>query len=78
LPLVWALNTFGLDMTIWMDEGSNFDVAGVVFDSTLWPRVTVGDVAKLSVAIFAMTALAGVWPAARAARVQPTEALRAD
>lgn len=77
LPMVFYFQTFGLDTGMLM-EGESYDIAGVVFDPVLWPTVTASDIGKLVVTIFTMTSLAGLWPAIKAARIQPTEALRHD
>lgn len=76
-PLVFYWSTYGLDMGGLMD-GESFDMAGVVFDSMLYPKLSISDVAEATLAVFIMSTFAGLWPALRAARVQPTEALRHD
>ena len=51
---------------------------GIIMDPIVWPRLEVKDVLNTAIPVGILTTLAGLWPAIRAARLQPTEALRQD
>jgi ABC-type antimicrobial peptide transport system permease subunit len=70
----WSFH--GMDLGVFMGERQSFDMSGVTFDPVLWPRVTAFDVLASSLTVATMTTLAGLWPAIRASRLHPTEALR--
>ena len=70
----WSFH--GMDLGVFMGERQTFDMSGVTFDPVLWPRVTAFDVLASSLTVATMTTLAGLWPAIRASRLHPTEALR--
>lgn len=76
LAIVWYWSVYGLDMGALMGERGSFDISGITFDPVLWPRVAVQDVVLSSVTVAALTSLSGLWPAIRASRLRPTEALR--
>jgi len=42
----------------------------------LYPRLALADVLRGAVAVLVTALLASVWPAARAARLEPSQALR--
>jgi ABC-type lipoprotein release transport system permease subunit len=75
LPLLYHWQTSGMNLGVFM-EGESFNMAGVTFDPMLWPRMNAGDIFKSTAVVTLMTTLAGLWPALRAARLHPTEALR--
>lgn len=77
IPLLLYWQAFGLDTGVFM-EGDSYNIAGVNFDPMLWPSIKVAGVIEASIAVSVLTTLAGLWPAFRAARIQPTEALRHD
>lgn len=78
LAIVWYWSVFGLDLGVFMGERSSFDISGIAVDPVLWPRINVVDLLKTSITVAIITTLAGLWPAIRAARLQPTNALRQD
>ena len=59
-----------------MTQEQAFDFNGITIDPRLWPDLALGDVVSAVLTIGLMTALSGLWPALRAARLHPTEALR--
>lgn len=71
----WAAN--GLDMS-GVTGGQPMSMNGVQVDSVMWPRIVVVDAVTSVVIVSVMTVLAGLWPAFRASRLVPTEALRQD
>lgn len=69
----------GLDLSVFMGGGGSgvgFELAGVSFDPVIWPSVEAGDLARIIGPVAVLTVLAGLWPAAKAARIQVTDALR--
>ena len=72
----WYMVVVGVDTSI--ESGEGFEMANVTFDPILRAEVTWGSVIKPVVAVFFFSVVAAVWPAARAARLRPVEALRAD
>jgi ABC-type lipoprotein release transport system permease subunit len=76
MPLLWYWEANGMNMGALMTEEQSFDFAGITIDPTLWPSVGLGDITRAVMTIGLMTAASGLWPALRAARLQPTEALR--
>lgn len=75
-PLLWYWQVAGMNMGYFMGEDASFDMSGVTFDARLWPTIVPSDVVLSVLAIGVMTTLSGLWPAIRAARLQPTDALR--
>ena len=76
LAIVWYWSAFGLDLGIFMGEEGSFDISGISFDPVLWPRIVPASILKASIPVIIITTLAGVYPAIRASRLQPTDALR--
>jgi ABC-type lipoprotein release transport system permease subunit len=76
LPLVWYWESYGMNMGALMTQEQAFDFNGITIDPRLWPDLALGDVVSAVLTIGLMTALSGLWPALRAARLHPTEALR--
>ena len=76
MPLVWYWIENGMNMGVFMTEDVTWDMEGVSFDPVMWPTIHVMDVVRSVLVVGIMTSLSGLWPAVRAARLQPTEALR--
>lgn len=76
MPLVWYWEAFGMNMGSLMSDAHAIDINGIAIDPLLWPDVGLGDVTAAVLTIGIMTGLSGLWPALRAARLHPTEALR--
>lgn len=74
-PLYHYLHTHGIDMSARMGR-SNVEIAGAVMNlvvrATLYPDHAI----IIAVAIVAVTLLSGLYPAWRAARVQPVDAIK--
>ncbi len=77
LGIVYWWNTFGLDVS-GMTGGQPLVMNGVAVDPVMWPRIVPVEVATSVVIVGVMTLLAGLYPAWRASRLNPTEALRQD
>ena len=73
-PFTWYLMTYGVDYgEIASNTASD---AGVVFDTVMKARIDWFNLAYYSVMGVVLTVIAGVWPAWRATRMQPVEAMR--
>jgi ABC-type lipoprotein release transport system permease subunit len=71
----WSLRGFDLGVLMG-NEGVS--LMGVAFKPVLWPRVGVADLLKTSVPVACLALLAGLWPAVKASRTQPADALRSE
>jgi ABC-type lipoprotein release transport system permease subunit len=79
LAVVGVWSRTGFDLGPLMGGGTGgISLAGVAFDPVLWPRVGVGDLLKAGVPVAVLTLLAGLWPAVKASRIEPVDALRAE
>lgn len=78
MPLVWYWEANGMNIGALMTEEQSFDFNGITIDPRLWPSVGLGQIASAVITIGLMTSLSGLWPALRAARLHPTEALRQE
>jgi ABC-type antimicrobial peptide transport system permease subunit len=79
LGVVAYWSSAGLDLGVFMGGaggGGGFEIAGVAFDPVIWPRAEAADLARIIGPVAFLTVTAGLWPAAKAARIQVTEALR--
>jgi ABC-type lipoprotein release transport system permease subunit len=56
--------------------GEGVSLMGVAFNPVLWPRVGIADLLKTTVPVAVLSLLAGLWPAVKASRTQPADALR--
>ena len=74
IPLAWYLITYGLDYGDMMANSS--DLAGVILDPVIRAQIDWDSLVFYSVAAVVLTMLAGVWPAWRATRLQPVDAMR--
>lgn len=75
IPIIYLWSVYGMD-TGFMMEGDSYEISGVVFDPVLWPTFDVMAMIPACIAVIIMTTLAGVYPAIRAALVNPIDALR--
>jgi ABC-type antimicrobial peptide transport system permease subunit len=66
--------TSGIDLSGSLEEGYEF--SGVVIDPVIKGVVRVRPIVQIVVAVFAVTIVASLWPAYRAARLRPVEAIR--
>jgi len=71
----WALARRGLDLHA-MVGSSSAEVAGVAFDSRLRAGIFPENLLVIAGAILAATLLTGLYPARRAGRVEPVEAIK--
>ncbi|MCF7821738.1 MAG: ABC transporter permease [Mariprofundaceae bacterium] len=65
---------FGIDMASLMSEGTQ--MMGTFMDPVIYTELSWGRVFELTAIIFAATLASGIYPAIKAARVLPVEALR--
>lgn len=63
----------GIDMSALMGEGTS--MAGAYMDSVIYTELSMDRVKQLTLIIFAATMITGIYPAIKAARVTPVEAL---
>lgn len=73
--LSWPLVRYGLDYSEMLGSES-FETAGVVLSSTLYATYDLPGMAGWTLAAWAMTVLATLWPAWTAARLAPVDAMR--
>ncbi len=71
----WTLARNGIDMSAMMGDVTT-EVAGIGFDPILRVGIFADHVVIIGVAVAVATLLAGIYPAWRAARVPPVEAIR--
>ncbi len=64
----------GVDLTV--REGESFTTGAVTFDPVIKGRVVWADLVEPVVGALGFAVIAGVWPALRAARLRPVDALR--
>ena len=65
----------GIDFTAMMGEGGNV-MMGTFMDPIVYPELSWNRVMQLTIIIFGATLASGIYPAIKAARVTPVEALR--
>lgn len=70
LPLSWYHATAGLDMSMFTDAGS-FSFMGVAFSERMRFVITAANVIRPVVVMLVVALLSGLWPAVRAARIDP-------
>ena len=68
----WALLTYGLDFSV---NGEGLSYGGVRLSPRLHGVFELSAVLMSIAALYLMTALAAIWPAVKAARVEPVEAI---
>lgn len=66
---------FGIDLSGLM---SSFSFGGISFSPVMYGRIRVSAVVTTVVGLFGITILASLWPALRAARLRPVEAMRQE
>jgi ABC-type lipoprotein release transport system permease subunit len=74
LPLCFAMEAWGLDLRFLMPESAN--MGGLAFDPVLTSRLTLSAVLTPLAALVGMALLAVLYPALKAARLDPVAAMR--
>jgi len=74
--LDWYLVAYGLDFSGSLPEGFSYE--GVMLDPVMKGEVRAWPIAATVVSVFGVSVLASLWPAWRAAKVQPVEAIRSE
>lgn len=78
LTIVAIAHRTGIDYATLTGGGpSELSFAGLHWSLRFYPTLTTTDVARTAIAVVVTSLLASIWPAARAARLQPVQALRA-
>ena len=68
--------TSGIDFSGTLEEGYEFN--GVILDPVIKGVVRARPIVLIVTAVFVVTLVASLWPAYRAARLRPVEAIRAE
>lgn len=63
----------GIDITA---MAGDYQIAGVVLEGRIYSRLTAGTVAQWTVVVLLLTLVSSLYPALRATRLQPVEAMR--
>lgn len=74
--LDWLLVEYGLDMTV--GDGERLSSMGVLFDPTIFGVVRADRIVGTVLSLLLVAVFAALWPALRAARLQPVAAMRDD
>jgi ABC-type antimicrobial peptide transport system permease subunit len=74
--LDWYLVVHGLDFSSGAPDGFSFE--GIMLDPVMMGEVNAFPIILTVGAVFLVSVLASLWPAWRAARLQPVTAIRAD
>ncbi len=75
--LVTTLGHTGMDLGLGGGSGTSLTMYAIEFPTRIYPRFAVGDAVNGTVAVCFTAVLASLWPASYAARLEPSEALRA-
>ena len=78
--LIVYFHRYGLDLAALAPQreaARSIQFAGLQFDMMFYPRADWQDSVRAVAAVLFTSALAGLWPSSRVARLQPTEAMRA-
>ena len=70
----WYVAVNGIDITGMIPEGTTF--AGTFMDPVIYSEISIHRVIQLTSIIFLATLASGIYPAIKASRIQPVEALR--
>lgn len=73
-PWYYYMSRTGIDLSFYMQEGA--DISGVLVDPTLKFRLYKESVVGILAGVFALTALAGLYPAWKAGRTNPVDTLK--
>jgi ABC-type lipoprotein release transport system permease subunit len=73
LAVNWYFSVYGLDLTSFSTEG--WDLAGTVVDPIMRSKLRPHRVAQLCAAVFLLSVTMGIYPAVKAARTEPVEAM---
>ena len=79
LAAVLVSGRTGLDLSALGPRGGSAEISfgGLRVSMVMFPRVDAGNLLRGAVGVLATALLASLWPAARVARLEPTEAMRA-
>ncbi len=75
VPTYWYMVDIGIDFTAMMPE--DYDLGGVLIDPVMKSRFYIESALAIVASVFALTALAGIYPAIRAAGLPPVESIKA-
>jgi ABC-type lipoprotein release transport system permease subunit len=67
----------GIDLAV-NDQGEGFQISGVTLDAVLYGAFKLEHVVVPTLTLFAVSALGSIWPALRAALLDPVAAMRQD
>jgi lipoprotein-releasing system permease protein len=74
LPLVYYLETVGIDLTMWTEEGASLEMGGMTM-SVMYGKSSLHQLVSGALAVFGMTLAAAIYPALRAARLHILKAI---
>ncbi len=74
IPWYAYLHTTGIDFSGWVTE--NYSAGGVIFDPVMRIRLYKESILTILSSLFALTLVAGLYPAYRAGRIPPVESLK--
>ena len=73
LGVNWYFSVHGINLTAFSSEG--WDLAGTVIDPIMYSQLRPHRVVQLCVIVFLLTVTMGIYPAIKASRTQPVEAM---